>query len=63
MLIQVPNSNTVKLVDGLLNTLNSIEGNYKAGTEYGEFDHFISSLCDDKILISKGLGSISVVDT
>lgn len=63
MIIQIPNSNAIRLVDGLLNHLASVEGNHKPGTEYGEFDHFISSLCDDKILVSKGLGSVSVVDT
>jgi hypothetical protein len=42
--------------------ISSLEGNFKAGTEYGEFDHFVSSLCNSQILVSKGLASLSLVD-
>lgn len=63
MILQTPNSNNLRLMDKKFNDLQQIEGNFKPGTEYGEFDHFISSLCDTHILVSKGLGSISIIDT
>lgn len=63
MIIQTPNSNNLRLVDKHLDEIKMIKGNFKPGTEYGEFDHFISSMCDTHILVSKGLGSVSLVDT